>query len=286
MTSPLQPFLAADITVGDHVTRKFLGLTINVDTVWSTLAALAIVVLLGVLLRRQVLRGRPGRLQVSFEALVEVVTRQVEGSIGEAGRAIIPLAITLFVFIFICNLFEQVGLGSHFEWLSAPTGDINLTLAMAVFVVVLVHAASIRTRGIGGYLHHYFSQPFPIVLFPLNLFMNVVEELARPLTLALRLFGNVLSGTLMLSLIAALGAWSLSGVRVGWVTILVINPAWKLFSLFIAAIQAFIFALLTIIYFDNVMSGAVGHERRSRRPLRELDLITASSPVVQNKGDQ
>lgn len=258
---PIVSFLAADIEVGDHVTRKVLGLTVNVDTAWSTLAALLIVCLLGVMLRRQVVRGTPGRLQIAFESLVDVTSRQVEGSIGPAGRAVVPLAVTLFVFIFICNCFEQLGLGSHFEWISAPTGDINLTLAMAVFVIVLVHAASIWSRGLGGYLKHYLLQPFPPFLLPINLFINLVEEISRPLTLALRLFGNLLSGGLMLSLIAALGAWKLSGAPIGDIAIVIINPVWKLFDLFIAAIQAFIFALLTIVYFDIAMSGAHGERR-------------------------
>jgi len=268
---------AANITVGDHVTRKVLGLTINLDTVWSTGAALVIVIVLAVLLRRQVKSGRPGRIQVAFEALVEVVTRQVEGSIGEAGRAIVPLAISLFLFIFICNSFEQVGLGSHFEWLAAPTGDINLTLAMALFVIALVHVASIRSRGIGGYLHHYLFQPFPPLLLPFNLFINLVEEIAKPITLALRLFGNLLSGTLMLSLIAALGAWKLSGVPVGDVVIVIINPVWKLFDLFIAGIQAFIFALLTVIYFDTAMSSSHGDSRRDHRQLAATSTERLSS---------
>ncbi len=246
--------LAANITVGDHVVRKLFGLSINVDTVWATGAALVVVVILVAMLRRQLVRERPGRLQVAFELGVDAVTRQVQGSIGQAGQAVIPLAVALFVFIFVCNTFEQLGLGSHFEWLAAPTGDINLPLAMALFVIVLVHIASIRARGIVGYVRHYAMQPFPIFLLPANLFINIVEELAKPITLALRLFGNLLSGTLMLSLIAALGAWKLSGAPVGDVVIVIINPVWKLFDLFIGAIQAFIFALLTILYFDTAMS--------------------------------
>jgi F-type H+-transporting ATPase subunit a len=266
----LAPFsFAADITVGDHVVRKFLGLTINVDTVWATGAAMVIVVLLGLLLRHQVVTGRPGRVQVIFEAMVEAVTSQVEGSIGEAGRSVIPLAVCLFVFIFVCNLFEQVGLGSHFEWLAAPTGDINLTLAMALFVIALVHAASIRSRGLGGYIRHYLFQPFPKALLPFNLFMNLVEEFSKPVTLALRLFGNLFAGALMLSAIAALGAWKLSGAPVGDIVIVIVNPLWKLFDLFIAGVQAFIFALLAIIYFDTAMSGAHRSERQPGR-LRRL----------------
>jgi F-type H+-transporting ATPase subunit a len=81
-----------------------------------------------------------------------------------------------------------------------------------------------------------------------------VEEIAKPITLALRLFGNLLSGTLMLSLIAYLGVWKIGAIPVGNVLVLFLNPAWKLFDLGIGAIQAFIFALLTILYFDVAMS--------------------------------
>jgi len=256
---------ATDISVGEHVVRKVFGLSLDLDTIWATGAAMVVVFLLGLALRRQVERPTPGKLQVAFEMGVEAVTKQVEGSIGEAGRAVIPLALALFVFIFVCNCFESIGLGSHFEWLAAPTGDINLPLAMALFVILLVHVASIWARGIVGYVKHYALQPFPIFLLPFNLFINIVEELAKPITLALRLFGNLLSGTLMLSLIAALGAWKLSGAPIGDVVIVIINPVWKLFDLAIGAIQAFIFALLTILYFDTAMSGA--HERTKRRRL-------------------
>jgi F-type H+-transporting ATPase subunit a len=265
-----------DISVGEHVMRKVFGLQLDLDTIWATGAAIVVVCLLGFALRRQVKRDTPGRLQVAFEMGVSAVTKQVEGSIGEAGRAIIPLAVALFVFIFVCNCFESIGLGSHFEWLAAPTGDINLPLSMALFVILLVHIASLRTRGLGGYVRHYALQPFPIFLIPFNLFINIVEELAKPITLALRLFGNLLSGTLMLSLIAALGAWKLSGAPVGDVVIVIINPVWKLFDLAIGAIQAFIFALLTILYFDTAMSGA--HERKPSR-LRRL-LPSRQKPLV------
>jgi len=265
-----------DISVGEHVMRKVFGLQLDLDTIWATGAAMVVVCLLGFALRRQVKRETPGRLQVAFEMGVSAVTKQVEGSIGEAGQAIIPLAVALFVFIFVCNCFESIGLGSHFEWLAAPTGDINLPLSMALFVILLVHIASLRTRGLAGYVKHYALQPFPIFLIPFNLFINIVEELAKPITLALRLFGNLLSGTLMLSLIAALGAWKLSGAPVGDIVIVIINPVWKLFDLAIGAIQAFIFALLTILYFDTAMSGA--HERKPSR-LRRL-LPSRQKPLV------
>lgn len=246
--------LAANINVGDHVQRKLGGLTINVDTVWATGAAMLVVIGLGLFLRARATAGVPGKLQLAWEMGVSAVRKQVEGSIGSRGMAVVPLAVALFVFILVANWFEAVGTGSDIEWLPAPTGDINLTLALALVVIIPVHIASIRSRGPLGYVKHYVAQPFPKVLFLLNAFINGVEEIAKPITLALRLFGNLLSGGLMLALIAALAVWNIFHVPIGDVATLILNPVWKLFDLAIGAIQAFIFALLTILYFDTAMS--------------------------------
>jgi len=244
--------LAADINVGVHVQRFGLDL----DTVWATVVAGLIVMGVGLYLRSRATSGVPGKLQLTWELVVEAVSRQVEGSIGPRGAAVVPLAVTLFVFILIANWFSVLGVGSEIEWLGPPTSDINLTLALALIVIIPVHIASIRTRGFGGYVKHYVSQPFPKALFPVNIFINGVEEIAKPLTLALRLFGNLLSGGLMLALIAALGVWSLGHIPIGYVATLILDPVWKLFDLAIGAIQAFIFALLAILYFDTAMSPA------------------------------
>ena len=221
------PAFAADITVGTHQQLHVGPLTFNLDTIWATAIAMVIVIWVALKVRREASSDSPGRLQVAWEVINDAVTRQVEGSIGPAGRSIIPLAVTLFVFILTCNLFELLGLGSTLEFFAVPTGDINLPLAMALYVIVLVHTYSIRARGVRGYFRHYLTHPFPIYLFPVNLFINLIEEIAKPITLALRLFGNLLSGALMLSLIAALGAWKLGAIPVGNVLVLFLNPAWK-----------------------------------------------------------
>jgi F-type H+-transporting ATPase subunit a len=246
--------LATDITVGEHVKEKVLGLTLNLDTVWATGAALVVVIALAVALRRQITSGVPRRLQAAWELGINALTKQVEGSIGPKGRSVIPIAASLFVFIFVCNTFTVLGLGSRYEWLAPPNADINLPMAMALFVIVLVHLSSIRARGPIGYVKHYLTQPFPLVLMPFNLFINMVEEIAKPITLALRLFGNLLSGTLMLSLIAYLGVWKIKVIPVGNILVLFVDVIWKTFDLAIGGIQAFIFALLTILYFDVAMS--------------------------------
>lgn len=244
----------ASISVGDHITRTVLGLKLDVDLVWSTAAAGLVTVVLGLMMRSRATSGVPGKFQVFWEFIVGATQKQVESSIGPRGARIVPLAITLFVFIFICNLFGIVGLGAKYDVLLPPAADINLPLAMALFVIVLVHGASIRSRGIGGYVKHYLTQPFPIFLMPANLFINLVEEIAKPITLALRLFGNLLSGGLMLALLAYLVVWKIGAVPVGGILFVVFDPVWKLFDLVIGLIQAFIFALLTILYFDTAMS--------------------------------
>jgi F-type H+-transporting ATPase subunit a len=249
-------FLATDINVGEHVQKKLFGLTVDVDTLWATAAAMLVVIVMGLYLRSRATSGVPGKLQLVWEMGVSAVSKQVEGSIGPRGMAVVPLAVTLFIFILVANTFESLGIGSNIEWLPAPTGDINLTLALAFIVIIPVHIASIRSRGPVGYVKHYVAQPFPKFLFPLNAFINGVEEVAKPITLALRLFGNLLSGGLMLALIAALATWNIAHVPIGDVLTIFLNPLWKFFDLIIGAIQAFIFALLTILYFDTAMSDA------------------------------
>ena len=247
--------LATDISVGDHVQKAIGGLTFNWDTIWATAAAAIIVITMGLMLRRQATSGAPGRLQAAWEIGVGAITQQVEGTIGEAGMKVIPLATTLFVFILVCNLFALFDFGAKYAFLIVPNADINMPLAMALYVIVLVHMASVRARGVKGYFAHYATQPFPMYLLPFNIFINFVEEISKPLTLALRLFGNLLSGTLMLTLIAALGAWKLGAIPIGNILVLPMNVIWKLFDgLLIGTIQAFIFTLLTILYFDVAMA--------------------------------
>ena len=104
---------------------------------------------------------RARQVPTVWEMAVGAVQDQVNDSIGPRGAKVVPLALTLFVFIFTCNLFEVVGIGSKLDALPAPISDINLPLAMALYVIVMVHRAAIKNRGIRGYFAHYFSQPFP-----------------------------------------------------------------------------------------------------------------------------
>jgi F-type H+-transporting ATPase subunit a len=239
--------LEIHITPGEHPTRDWFGMTVNIDTVISTLVAGAIVLLLGFMVRRALTRPTgdhvPTKLQIIWESVVGEVNKQVEDNLGKVHPFVAPLAIALFFFILIANWLELVPteLNDKAHLLPAPTADTNLTYAMAIFAVVSVWIFGIRTKGFKGYFSH-FVQPYPVLL-PLN----VLEELVKPVTLALRLFGNIFAGGIMLALIAAIPWWA--GMPIA-------NVLWKLFDMAIGGLQAFIFALLTVLYF--AMAGA-GH---------------------------
>jgi F-type H+-transporting ATPase subunit a len=252
--------LGIDISVGDHVQRKVFGLTLDMDIIWATIVAGLVVITMGLLMARKATSGVPGKFQLVWEMAVGAVQKQVDDTIGPRGANVVPLALTLFVFIFTCNLFEVLSIGSMLDWLPAPTSDINLPLAMALLVIILVHRAAIKNRGFGGYVKHYLARPFPPKLFLVNLFMNTVEEIVKPVTLTLRLFGNLFAGGLMLSLLASLVIWKLGPAPIGAVFSVPFTVVWKLFDMAIGAIQAFIFALLTILYFDTAMAPDEAHQ--------------------------
>jgi F-type H+-transporting ATPase subunit a len=238
------------ITPGEHPTREVLGFTVNIDTVASTLVAGVIVIVLGLLVRRVLTRNTedhvPTKLQLIWESVVGEVNKQVEDNLGKVHPFVAPLAISLFFFILIANWLELVPseLNEDAHLLPAPTADTNLTYAMALFAVVSVWVYGIRKNGLGYFKH--FVQPYPILL-PLN----VLEELVKPVTLALRLFGNIFAGGIMLALIAAIPWWA--GMPVA-------NVLWKMFDMVIGGLQAFIFALLTVLYFAMAGGGHGDHE--------------------------
>jgi F-type H+-transporting ATPase subunit a len=230
------------ITVGGGATFKLLGLTVNKYDVVATAVAGLLVIGIGLAVRARITAGVPSKMQLAFETISEAISRQVESSIGEKGRRIVPLAMTLFLFILFCNWLEMIPTGHAPQYLPAPTGDVNLTYAMALTVIILVHVTWIRTQGPRHYIGHYFRPFWP--LFPINL----IEEIAKPLTLALRLFGNIFSGGIMLLLI-----WALFPAFIVPFPDLI----WKIFDgLFVAPVQAFIFSLLTILYFEAALSGS------------------------------
>jgi F-type H+-transporting ATPase subunit a len=249
--------IQTDIKIGEHVERHFLGMTFNMDTIWTTGVAGAVVLVLGFWARRQLTRDFdnhvPSKLQLMWEAVVGQVQTQVEDNLGKANRTVVMLAVAEFFFILVANWLEMIPSepNQHYHFLPAPTSDTNLTYAMAVMVMIGVWTFGIRQKGLKGYLSH-FVQPHWAML-PLN----IIEEVTKPISLALRLFGNIFAGGILLALIASMTAWSVGIIPIGGVLSIVFAILWKLFDMAIGAIQAFIFALLTVLYFG--MAGA-GHD--------------------------
>jgi F-type H+-transporting ATPase subunit a len=235
-----------EIAIGEHVTREVGGRTFNLDTIWTTLVAGAIVLLLGFLARRALTRHPddhvPTKLQLFWETIVKQVNEQVADNLGKVHPYVTPLAISLFFFILFANWLELLPteLNHDTHLLPAPTADTNLTYALAALTMVSVWVYGIRQQGAKGYFGHFFANG------PLLAPLNIIEELIKPVTLALRLFGNIFAGGIMLALIGLLPFYVL------WAP----NLIWKLFDMAIGGIQAFIFALLTVLYFS--MAGA-GH---------------------------
>jgi len=243
------------ISIGEHVEKTFFGMTFNMDTIWATLVAGSFVLILGFWARSALTKDAddhvPSKIELIWEAIVGEVNTQVEDNLGRVHPYVAPLAISIFFFVLFANWLELIPSELNHEsghLLPAPTADTNLTYALAAVTMVSVWAFGIRTKGTKGYFKH-FVEPFPIML-PLN----ILEELIKPITLALRLFGNIFAGGIMLALIGALIGWTVSDVPVGGVLGFVFNIGWKIFDMFIGAIQAFIFALLTVLYF--AMAGA------------------------------
>lgn len=236
---------ALDVEVGGHIEWHVFGLTWNVDTILGTLIAGAVIIGLGLYMRAHLSSTKPTGVQLFFETVTSQVEEQVESTMGvRTAPFVVPMAIALFLFILIANWLAIVPTGHHPEYAPPPASDANLAYALALLVIVTMHVTGIRKKGFGGYYHHLLTPHW--IMFPINL----IEELVRPVTLALRLFGNIFSGVIMVSLIALFPAYIL------WAP----DVIWKLFDMFIGLIQAFIFALLTILYFSSVKPVEEGAE--------------------------
>lgn len=234
------------IEVGHHTTATWLGMTVNTDTIYATALAAAITLALAFFLRAKVTStGVPSGVQLFWEAITTQMRGQIEGAIGmKIAPFVLPLAVTLFVFILIANWISVLPVqysnaeGQTQELLKPPASDINFVLALALFVFLCYHAAGIWRRGLIGHPvkllkgHVAFLAP-----------INLVEEIAKPISLSLRLFGNIFAGGIMVALIALFPPYIM------WAP----NAIWKTFDLFVGLIQAFIFSLLTILYFSQSM---------------------------------
>ncbi len=191
--------------------------------------------------------GVPGLVQNFVEMLIEFVDTQVKDSFHGKNKLIAPLALTIFCWVFLWNFMDLfpvdilplIGSLMGIEYLRVvPSTDLNATFAMSISVFCLIIFYSIKVKGPWGFAKELMFQPFGPWLLPFNLLLKLVEEIAKPISLALRLFGNLYAGELIFILIALLPCYLQP----------VLSFPWAIFHILIITLQAFIFMVLTIVY--------------------------------------
>jgi F-type H+-transporting ATPase subunit a len=242
---------------------------INYDTVFfSVLLAVVFLALFGLVARRAT-AGVPGPVQNFVETIVSFVDGQVRDTFHGASRLVAPLALTIFCWIFLFNfmdlipvdLLPLVARGVGLEHLKVvPSTDLNATFAMSLTVFILIIYYSLRMKGVVGFISELTLNPFraknvflQALLVPVNFILESVTFLARPLSLSLRLYGNLYAGEMVFLLLAVLTLQGISGLShfSGWFFLVMqylLALVWTIFHLLVITLQAFIFMVLTIVY--------------------------------------
>ena len=219
------------------------------------------------LIARRATSGVPGKAQAFVEFVFGMVNQQVEDTFHAKSELVTPLAITIFIWVICMNAIDLIPVDfisgvmhllgvEHFK--SVPTTDPNATFAMSLSVFFLIIFFNIRFKGFGGLLHEIFTAPFrsdkiavQVLLAPFNVVLRLIEEIAKPISLALRLFGNMFAGEVLFILIVLLaGVWS--GFNLGsgasFIGHVILSLLWAIFHILIITLQAFVFMMLTIVY--------------------------------------
>ena len=192
--------------------------------------------------------GTPGKLQNFVESIIEFVDGLVKESFHGKSSLIAPLSLTIFMWIFLMNLMDLLpvdiiprlaGLSGAEYFKALPTADPNTTFGLSFGVFILIIFYNFKSKGLMGVIKETLTVPFGPWLFPVNIMFRFVEEFVKPLSLSLRLFGNMFAGELIFILIAALLPWWAQWAPGG---------IWAIFHILIITIQAFIFMMLTIVY--------------------------------------
>src|SRR5262245_15630318 len=254
--------------VNHHVGHGFW--TFHLDTL--IMSGLVGIVVFGLMAwaARHATAGVPGKFQAFVEIVIGMVDQQVRDTFHGQSALVTPLAITVFFWVFCMNAIDLIPVDFipwimhnvfHVEhWKAVPTTDPNATFAMSLTVFALIIIFNLKFKGFGGLLHEIFTQPFhsdnifmQIILAPVNVVLRIIEELAKPVSLALRLFGNMFAGEvlfILMVLLAGAWSWSLSGdstvgdaatsvaSMIGHVAL---SLGWAIFHILIVTLQAFIF---------------------------------------------
>jgi len=250
---------------------------IHLDTMVLTLGIATSLILFALYVRSKLVAGAPTGVQNFMESVIDFINQTVKDNFPVHNPLVAPLAMTIFVFILLCNsldilpaylMHHVAGVFGLDHFRQVPTNDLNLPVAMALSVFILVLYYEFKLKPV-HFLKELLLQPFaslllgsknPVVkllgvlLIPLNLVLKLVEELAKPLSLSFRLFGNMFAGEVIFLLIASLlladhlEAVMSAGGMVSQLMGLAVGVGWSLFHMFIGLLQAFIFMILSVVY--------------------------------------
>jgi len=227
--------------------------TLHVDTIVTSVLMGLLIVFAFWLATRKATSGVPGKWQAFVEICLEFVDKQARDTYHGPSKLVTPIAITLFFWILMMNMLKMVPadfiakplelVGVHY-WKPVPTADVNATLGLSISVFFLMIFFALRSKGLGGFTHEFLTAPFDKWMLPFNLILNIVEWVSKPVSLAMRLFGNMFGGEIVFLLIWVLGGASVFGMLAGGA----FGLGWMLFHLLVIPLQAFIFMMLSIVY--------------------------------------
>jgi F-type H+-transporting ATPase subunit a len=233
---------------------------INVDSMLMSLLLGVIFMGLFYFVSRRATSGIPSQLQNAVEFIIEMVQTTVKSTFFARNELIGPLALTIFCWIFMMNLMDLVPVDwipllaqvvaqdGHLYFKAVPTTDLNITAGFSISVFILVIYYSIKIKGMGGFLGEFAFHPFGKWALPLNLIMEIPSFLAKPVSLALRLYGNMFAGEMIFMVIAMVGMYQLP-----------LHFAWAVFHILIITLQAYLFMMLTIVYLNQAHSKPEAH---------------------------
>ena len=234
-------------------------MALNVDSMFFSVLLGLVFILIFRGAAKKASSGKPGKMQAFVEIVVDFIDSSVKDTFHGKSNLIAPLALTIFVWVFFMNLMDlipvdwlpEIGMMIGVPYLKVvPTTDVNITFGMSIAVFVLILFYSIKSKGIGGFIGeltlHPIAPPMKGVgliaapfIIAFNFILESVALLAKPLSLSLRLFGNMFAGELIFILIALLGIWQLP-----------LHFGWAVFHILIVTLQAFIFMMLTVVYLN------------------------------------
>ncbi len=233
-----------------HLTPLTVGegfWTLHLDTLFFSAVLGALFILFFKSVAEKVTTGVPGPAQNFAEMMIEFVDQQVKDTFHGQSKLIAPLGLTIFCWVFLWNMMDLLPVDllslisslMGIEYLRVvPSTDLNATFALSISVFILIIFYSIKIKGVLGFARELTCTPFGPWMMPFNLLLKVVEEIAKPISLALRLFGNLYAGELIFILIALLPAFLQP----------LLSFPWAIFHILIIVLQAFIFMVLTIVY--------------------------------------